>query len=87
MYDDGHGKTHGRFTLPTLEGAALQKILLALTAPKHQAATEGAGVEPRPTPEAMGQAFCELILRYPAKKLPKTGGLTPPCWSSSTKTP
>src|SRR6478736_2745242 len=72
MYDDGHGKTHGRFTLPTLEGAALRKILLAFTAPKHRATT---GAERLPTPEAMGRAFGELILRIPAEKLPKNGGL------------
>src|SRR6478735_570833 len=72
MYNDGHGKTHGRFTLPTLEGAALRKMLHALTAPKHLAAT---GAERLPTPEAMGRAFGELILRIPAKSLPESGGL------------
>src|SRR6478609_8731052 len=75
MYDDGHGRTEGRFRMPTLEGAALRKALHAIMAPKHQRATKGAGAERRPTPEAMGQAFCELIMRYPVKKLPKTGGL------------
>src|SRR4051812_43910047 len=75
MHDDGHGQTHGRFTLPTLHGAALRKMLAAITAPKHQHATKGAGSERLATPEAMGQAFCELITRYPTKKLPKTGGL------------
>jgi hypothetical protein len=44
-------------------------------APKHQTATHGAGVERRPTPEAMGQALCELIERYPVSKLPKAGGV------------
>ena len=43
MTDDGHGKMHGRFTLPTVHGAALKKMLLALSAPKHLAATQGAG--------------------------------------------
>src|SRR6478735_3583790 len=72
MYDDGHGNTHGRFTLPTLEGAALRKMLLALAAPKHLSAT---GAERLPTPEAMGRAFGELILRIPARSLPESGGL------------
>src|SRR6478736_4346382 len=72
MYDDGHGKTHGRFTVPTLEGAALRKMLHALAAPKHLAAT---GAERLPTPEAMGRAFGELILRIPARNLPESGGL------------
>ncbi len=39
MSDDGHGLVHGRFTLPALHAAMLRKALLALAAPKHQAAT------------------------------------------------
>src|SRR6478752_3533287 len=50
-------------------------MLAAITAPKHQRATKGAGVERLTTPEAMGQAFCKLITRYPTKKLPTTGSL------------
>ncbi|WP_243057081.1 HNH endonuclease signature motif containing protein [Nocardioides sp. SR21] len=76
MYDDGHGKTHGRFTLPTaVEGALLRKILMAIAAPKHQHAVEGAGVERPATPEAMGRALCEFITRFPRNKLPRAGGL------------
>ena len=61
MTDDGHGQVHGRFTLPTLHGAMLKKMLLALAAPKHQTATHGPGVERRPGPERMGRAFAELL--------------------------
>jgi len=77
MTDDRHGKVHGRFTLPTAQAAMLKKMLLAIAAPKHQAATRGAGagVERRPGPERMGRAFAELIERIPAKRLPKVGGL------------
>ena len=75
LHDDGHGQTHGRFTIPTFHGAALRKMLAAITAPKHQRATKRAGVERLPGPEAMGQAFCSLIERYPIKKPPKLGGL------------
>src|SRR4051794_11049506 len=76
MVDDGHGKTHGRFTLPTLHAAQLKKMLLALAAPKRQAATHGprAGVARRPGPERMGRAFCELIDRIRATDLPQVGG-------------
>src|SRR6478609_7111150 len=74
MTDDGHGQVHGRFTLPTLQAAMLKKMLLALAAPKHRAATEGAGVERRPGPERMGRAFMELVERIAAKDLPKVGG-------------
>ena len=40
MSDDGHGRVHGRFTLPTVQAAMLKKMLLAIAAPKHQAATQ-----------------------------------------------
>ena len=74
MYEDGHGKVHGRFTLDTLTGAMLKKHLYALAAPKHRA-SQGPLGERRPTPERLGQAFVELIQRYPTKRLPKAGGL------------
>ncbi|CAN5334701.1 hypothetical protein BH09ACT12_BH09ACT12_37720 [soil metagenome] len=74
MSDDGHGRVHGRFTLPALQAAMLKKMLLALAAPKHVAATEGAGVVRRPGPERMGRAFAELIERVTAKDLPQVGG-------------
>ena len=74
MYEDGHGKVHGRFTLDTLTGAMLKKALFAIAAPKHQAAKGPLG-ERKPHAERLGEAFTELIRRYPTKKLPKTGGL------------
>ncbi|HRK46791.1 MAG TPA: DUF222 domain-containing protein [Nocardioides sp.] len=75
MYDDGHGKVHGRFVLDSTTGAALRKMILAIAAPKHQAATQGPLGERKPTAERMGQAFGELINRYPVGKLPQAGGL------------
>ncbi|WP_051551448.1 HNH endonuclease signature motif containing protein [Nocardioides sp. URHA0020] len=74
MSDDGHGKVHGRFTLPALEAAELKKMLIGLAAPKHLAATHSPGVERRPGPERMGRAFAELIERISAKDLPQVGG-------------
>jgi hypothetical protein len=76
MVDDGHGTAHGRFTIPSFHGAALKKMLLALAAPKHRAATQGPGTERRPGPERLGRAFCELLERYPADRLPQTGGVS-----------
>jgi hypothetical protein len=32
MTDDGHGKTYGRVTLPTLQASAFREYLLALAA-------------------------------------------------------
>src|SRR4029079_18814556 len=74
MWDDGHGKVHGKFTVDTLTGAMLKKALLAFAAPKHQAASGPLG-ERRPTPERMGRAFGEYVSRYPTTKLPRAGGL------------
>jgi hypothetical protein len=77
-YDDGKGKAHFHGTLPSYHWAALKKMLAAIAASKHQTATKGAGAADHrpPTPEAMGQAFCELIERYPAGRLPHTGGIS-----------
>ncbi len=79
MSDDGHGRVHGRFTLPTLHGAMLRKALLAFAAPKHRAATgDNAGPyghSGRPSPQRLGAAFCELIERYPSDRLPSAGGV------------
>ena len=76
LWDDGHGVTTLRGTVPTYVGAALRKMLHAIAAPKHQRAVNGAGIEVPTGPEALGQDFCELITRYPVKRLPKLGGLT-----------
>jgi len=51
-------------------------MLMAFTAPKHRRAMEGPGIVPRPGPHAFGRAFCELIERFPATKLPKAGGVS-----------
>ncbi len=55
----------------------LRQALLALAAPKHVRATEGAGAfdHEKPTAQRMGWAFAEYIERYPSEKLPKMGGL------------
>jgi hypothetical protein len=74
IWEDGHGKVHGKFTLDALSGAMLKKALFALAAPKHRA-SQGPLGDRKPTPERLGQAFTELIQRYPANKLPNAGGL------------
>jgi len=41
MTDDGHGRTHGRFTIPTLHAAMLRKHLMAIVFGQHgQACTD-----------------------------------------------
>ncbi|MDN4159786.1 HNH endonuclease signature motif containing protein [Nocardioides abyssi] len=79
MCPDGKGSVRGKFSIPTLHGEMLRKMLLAFAAPKHQAAVKGeeaaeAG-DRRPSPERMGDAFCELLERLPADRLPNLGGL------------
>ncbi|MGZ4456918.1 MAG: DUF222 domain-containing protein, partial [Nocardioides sp.] len=75
MSDDGHGRVHGRFTLPAAQGAMLKKILLGFAAPKHVAATQGGVGERVPNPLKMGRAFVEMIERYPTDKVPAAGGV------------
>ncbi|MGZ4447672.1 MAG: DUF222 domain-containing protein [Nocardioides sp.] len=75
MSDDGHGRVHGRFTLPAAQGAMLKKILLGFAAPKHVAATVGTVGERVPNPLKMGRAFAEMIERYPSDKVPVAGGV------------
>jgi hypothetical protein len=76
MSDDGHGKSHGRFTIPTTHKAMLKKALMAIAAPKHRAAVDGQTPVPgRPSNQRMGEAFLEFIERYPTDRLPRAGGL------------
>ena len=75
--EDGHGQWHGRFTLPTLQGAMLHKALLAYAAPRHRTSTDGqAPVPGRPSDHRMGEAFMEYVTRYPADQLPQAGGMS-----------
>ncbi|NEN77765.1 HNH endonuclease signature motif containing protein [Nocardioides zeae] len=78
MVSDGHGKVHGRFTLPELHGAMLRKALDAYAAPKHLNTSEDPGqrfVAGRPTPERYGRAFQQLLEMLDHKDLPATGGM------------
>ncbi|WP_435746516.1 DUF222 domain-containing protein [Nocardioides sp. SYSU DS0663] len=75
MCPDGRGSMVGKFSVPEAHGQMLHKALLALSAPKHVAATDGAGsYERRPSPERLGTALVELIERFPADRLPDLGG-------------
>ena len=75
MTDDGHGKCHGRFTIPVHVAAQLRQLLLAIAAPKHRAQVDGqAPVPGRPSAHRMGEAFCELVMGYPAAHAPHAGG-------------
>jgi hypothetical protein len=76
MHDDGHGKSHGRFTLPTAVAEILRKALLGIAAPKHRASVDGHTPAPgTPSAQKMGRAFSEYITGYPAENLPAAGGV------------
>ncbi|MDR6175388.1 hypothetical protein QE364_000009 [Nocardioides zeae] len=77
MVSDGHGKVHGRFTLPELHGAMLRKALDAYAAPRHLNTAEDPDQRfraDRPTPERYGQAFQQLLEMLDQKDLPNAGG-------------
>lgn len=77
MVDDGHGRVHGRFTLPSHQGTMLRQALHALANPRRHDAEDlkdqkGAWLS---TPERLGVAFGDYIERYPADGLPQAGGV------------
>jgi hypothetical protein len=80
ILDDGNGLCHGSFRIPSAYGAMLNVALDSLASPKRPdaigrgALDDDGRVVQRAAPEIFGQAFVELIERYPAKKLPKAGG-------------
>ncbi len=74
VWDTPQGRTKATLDLDGFSGACLKKVLFALAAPKHRAANGPLG-ERRPTAERLGEAFAELLRRYPRTKLPKAGGL------------
>src|SRR5262245_55085605 len=74
LWDDGAGSTHGRFKIPALQGAMLRAMVDALANPARPDPLPRHG--PAASPHTHALAFAELIERYPAGKLPQTGGVT-----------
>ncbi len=76
MHDNGDGTHSGTFKLPDLHAAILRKALQGLAAPKRvgEARLDPETGEKRPYPQLLGRAFCELLERYPADRLPHAGG-------------
>ncbi len=76
MVDDGHGRCHGRFTLPTLHGRLLREHLHALASPRRHPTVPGTDEPPRPlaTRESLGQALMEYVESYPTDRLPTSAG-------------
>ena len=76
MVDGGHGKAHGKFTIPTEHAAKLTKALQALMSPRHLAAVGKVLDLTAATPHRTGIAFMDLIDRLPINQLPKAGGMS-----------
>jgi hypothetical protein len=79
LYDDGKGSRHGQFTIPSVHGDMLRVALDALASPKRPDAIvreveEDGRTATRPRPEVRGEAFTQLLERFPTRKLPRTGG-------------
>ncbi len=79
LYDDGHGSCHGQFTIPSVHGDMLKVALDALASPKRpdpilREVEENGQPTTRPIQEIHGEAFTQLLERFPTRKLPTTGG-------------
>ena len=70
MWEDGHGRVHGRFTTDALHGAMLKKALLAFAAPRHRAASGPLG-ERRPSPGADGARTVRADRALPHQEAPQ----------------
>ncbi len=89
LVDDGRGKAHGRFTIPSLHGQMLRTMLQAFAnpqipnaIPRAEESVEGPdGAEGsssgrrRLTCEVLGDALVRMIEVYPVDKVPTSAGL------------
>ncbi|CAM3520224.1 HNH endonuclease signature motif containing protein [Nocardioides zeicaulis] len=77
MADDGEGRCHGTFSLPSAAGRMLRRVLQALANPARHAHADlhdEAGAW-KSTRRRMGEAFIELIERVPVGAMPQTAGV------------
>lgn len=76
VYADEHGVTHVRGAIPTLAGDQLLTALNAFASPRRPDpyAREDAAGKKVANSELLGQAFVEMISRYPTDRLPQSGG-------------
>ena len=79
LHDDGMGRCHGTFTVPSRIGKMLKRHLLALANPARHTEAElrdetGAW---KPLRRRMGEAFVEYVERYPVTASPQTAGVNP----------
>jgi hypothetical protein len=70
-FDDGKGTMYGEFRIPSRDGAMLHAALSGFLNPARTD-TDGRA---RASADLQGEAFCQLLERYPADRLPDTGGV------------
>ncbi|KRE96343.1 hypothetical protein ASG76_04795 [Nocardioides sp. Soil774] len=77
MSDDGLGRCHGTFTVPSHVGKMLRRHLLALANPARH--TEAELLDEtggwKPLRRRMGEALVEYVERYPVDAAPQTAGV------------
>jgi hypothetical protein len=78
MVDDGEGRCHGRFTIPSHVGAMLKRHLLALANPARHAEAElrDDSGKWKPLRRRLGEALVEYVERYPSDSTPQTAGVS-----------
>ncbi len=77
MVDDGEGRCHGRFVVPSHVGAILKRHLLALANPARHTDDElrDETGEWKPLRRRLGEALIEYVERYPVDATPQTAGV------------
>ena len=77
LVDDGEGRCHGRFIVPSHIGAMLKRHLLALANPARHTEAElrDESGEWKPLRRRLGEAFVEYVERYPVDATPQTAGV------------
>ena len=77
LRDDGEGRCHGRFTVPSHVGAMFTRHLLALANPARHTEAElrDESGEWKPLRRRLGEAFVEYVERYPTDATPQTAGV------------
>lgn len=78
LVDDGAGRCHGRFEMPSHVGKMLKRHLLALANPARHTDAElkddtGAW---KPLRRRLGEALVEYVERYPEDRTPQTAGVS-----------
>lgn len=75
--DDGEGRCHGRFTVPSHVGAMLKRHLLALANPARHTEAElrDESGKWKSLRRRLGEAFVEYVERYPVEATPQTAGV------------